>query len=31
MIGVDPLGSIFAEPEELNETHVTSYHVSDRL
>jgi len=28
IIGVDPYGSILAKPEELNETDVTSYHVS---
>ena len=28
MVGVDPLGSILAEPEELNETDVNSYNVN---
>lgn len=28
IIGVDPYGSILAQPDELNVTDVTSYHVS---
>jgi hypothetical protein len=28
VVGVDPLGSILAEPDSINKTDVTSYHVS---